>query len=159
MSLVGAFTRITVVPFVVAGVAASFAVFAASSAMAAPQVVPYEQLLDKARYPARVIAIGFAGYTLQSGSSVKWRAWEARMTDKPVVATLGEVIPGVWYLSVSGLVCTNAVKGERICVMTHTRRPDHPPQCGLTIYEANGTDMDLAATFLIDCPVSLTLDY
>ncbi len=134
---------------ILAGVAASFTVFASSSSFAAPQVVPFEQLGNKSLYPARVIAINFAGNTLQNGSPVRWNAWTVSL--EPGVAHLRLDAPPEWGMSVD-VKCENAVQGvAKTCTLSVSNSD---------VYGCNLAPNDEAsATFRIDCPVSLTLDY
>jgi hypothetical protein len=148
MSLVGAFT--TVIHSTVITIA--LLIFAASSAMAAPQVVPFEQLGNTTIYPARVIAINFPGYTFQYQHAVTWGAWKARMTLTPPVATLQMPKPNQWGLRVDGLQCENAVQGVSACALfisNGSAEDQYSPWC----------DLATNTMFRVECPVSLTLDY
>ncbi len=145
MSLVGAFT--TVIRSTVITIA--LLIFAAS-AMAAPQVVPYEQLGNKALYPARVIAVNFAGNTLQNGSPVSWGAWTVSLESG--VAHLRLDGGHEWGMSVD-VKCENAVQGAATCELhVGTAQSDYPnaPACSIS-----SPMIHLA----IVCPLSLTLDY
>jgi len=113
-------------------------------------------------YPARVLAVIWNSGRLDANSPMKFGAWTVHFdSETPLVADLTELFGKPLQIGIGNpkaqitLKCSNAIVGERRCVLIFGFNPD---RCSLDTYSYFDISVGQADMQLIDIPCPTALD-